>query len=225
METNNIWDQHHNDAQADIILVAIDNIEFRVSSWYLKQKRYAAALYVLYYVNDCSDFVKGLLEIPSTESLAHAPIHLNQTSDHVRTMIDLVYSSGTQFHLSAIQCNALLELCDHLQMPTINETILRMATAQLDDTKAFGLSPWECFKLAALRDDPDLCQKAILAFKVHGYDFHDICSQQQSFYSDIPNRYFATLLVNNYTPYNGTHIQKDWPGIARKFEKLKSGDL
>jgi len=93
-------------------------------------------------------------------------------------MIDLVYSSNTQFLLSATQCNAILELCDHLQMASISDAIWSMATAQLVNVKAFGLSPWECFKLAALRDDPDLCQKAMLAFKLHNYDFHDICSQR-----------------------------------------------
>lgn len=139
-------------------------------------------------------------------------------------MIDLVHSSNTQFLLSAVQCNAILELCDHLQMASISDAIWSMATAQLEIVKAFGLSPWECFKLAALRDDPDLSQKAILAFKLHNYDFHDICSQRESFYSELPNRYLATLLANNYTPYNGAHVQKDWPEIARKFGRLKVGD-
>lgn len=35
---NKVYDENHNDPSADVILVANDNVSFRVSSWYLKQK-------------------------------------------------------------------------------------------------------------------------------------------------------------------------------------------
>ena len=33
-----VYDENHNDPSADVILVSNDNVSFRVSSWYLKQK-------------------------------------------------------------------------------------------------------------------------------------------------------------------------------------------
>jgi hypothetical protein len=33
------WDEHHNDPQADVVLVSEDDVSFRVNSWYIKQKR------------------------------------------------------------------------------------------------------------------------------------------------------------------------------------------
>jgi hypothetical protein len=35
---NVVYDDKHNDPSADIVLVSSDNVSFRVSSWYMKQK-------------------------------------------------------------------------------------------------------------------------------------------------------------------------------------------
>ena len=38
-EKDDGWDEHHNDPQADVVLVSEDDVTFRVNSWYIKQKR------------------------------------------------------------------------------------------------------------------------------------------------------------------------------------------
>jgi hypothetical protein len=95
------FDAKHNGPEAKVILVSTDKVGFRVHAWYLSQKRQVRFLIPLCLFDISSDFVKALLEFPSSQPLENAPFQLNQSSEHVRKMIDLIYSSSDEPILTA----------------------------------------------------------------------------------------------------------------------------
>jgi hypothetical protein len=130
----------------------------------------------------------------------------------------------TNRFLTARQCHALLEMCDHLQIPTVKDTIWRLARAQLANPKAVGLSPWETFKLGAIQDTPKLCLDAVSAFSRYGYTLDQICRQPAQFYEDVPGRYVALLLTENYQNVNGYYRPCSMEDIVKRFEKMLSNN-
>jgi hypothetical protein len=121
---------------------------------------------------------------------------------------------------SAAECIALLELCDRLQMPTIEAVIWRTAKARLNDDTAIGLGPWEVFRLGAAHDMPQLCGTALtILAKTHPTDF--ICHQSAQFHQDIPSRYLSTLLANAYYSQNGCYRQTALVDIAQRFHAMR----
>lgn len=214
------FDARHNDPEAKVILVSTDKVGFRVHAWYLAEKR-QVQVPILFCLSDISsDFVKSLLEFPSSQSLENAPTQLYQSSEHVRKLIDLVYSSACEPIMTARECHALVEICDHLQMTTVKDTIWKMAKNRLQDEKAVGLSPWETFKLGAIRREPKFCTEAIRAMERYGYTVDQICRQPASSYEDIPGRYLATLLTENYHKYNGNYLQCSVAHIGTRFYSM-----
>jgi hypothetical protein len=118
-------------------------------------------------------------------------------------------------------------MCGQLQMSRVNIELWKMIEARLDprtpDPHAFGLSPWEAFKLGASMDSPRLCHIAALAFSRYGYKVDDICKQPPTAYEDIPSRYLATLLMDNYHPQDGLYKQCSMLTVAGRFANMISG--
>jgi hypothetical protein len=169
--------------------------------------------------DDISDFIKGLLDVPSSQSIDTAPIQLNQIADHVRRLVDLVYSSSNEPILTAKQGHALLEMCDYLQMPRVKTTIWKLAEARVNNMDATGMSPWEAFKLGALQNNPTFCYNALRS--KHGYSMRDISSKPPSEYKDIPGQYLATLFIGNYVPnHKGVFDEVDVHVIAERFWRM-----
>jgi hypothetical protein len=121
---------------------------------------------------------------------------------------------------TAQQCHALLEMCDHLQMTAVQETIWKLARAQLTDPKAVGLSPWETFKLGSVRDLPMLCFDVVSAFVRYRCTIQDICGKPAEFYADVPGRYVAMLLNDNYFTIHGGYAQCSMTDIADRFKNM-----
>jgi hypothetical protein len=156
------------------------------------------------------------------QSIETAPIQLNQPAEHVRRLIDLVYSSSDEPILTAQQCHALLEMSDFLQMPDVKTTIWRLARARLNDKDATGLSPWEAFKLGAMQDSPRFCYDAVRAMATCGQSLREICEKVPCEYGDIPGRYVATLMTGNYWGSQGSYRHVDVWDIAGRFERMQS---
>jgi hypothetical protein len=177
-----------------------------------------------------STFISDLLDLPSSQSIESAPIHLDQDARHVRLFVDLVLSSGTALmYFELDDCKPLLDICDRLQALDLDKLVWKALTRRLQSTTLFkNLSPWDIFRLAANRGDNHVCGLAITAFQIHGYQFDDICSQPGNFYDGIPSRYLATLLTGNYRwkiKHGGesTYTQLGWREIADRFNKLETG--
>lgn len=173
-----------------------------------------------------SEFVKGLLAVPSSQLLEDAPIQLNQTAEYVRKLLDFVYATGPVPLDSAKECQALLEMCDHLQMSELRKLLWKLIKARVyvkkPDANAFGLSPWEAFRLGAVMDSPELCSSAAVAFFRYGYEVDDICNQPTAAYEDIASRYLATLLMDNYKQYGESYKQCSMSTIALRFVEMES---
>lgn len=221
------FDPKHNDPYAKVILVSSDHVSFRAHAWYMAKKRYVAILLLDALADNSSAFIKGLLDVPSNQSLDDAPIQLNQTAEYVRKLLDFVYATGPIPIDTARECHALLEVYDHLQMSEIRITLWKMVQARLNlvtpDPHAFGLSPWEAFRLGASLDSPILCYDAALAFCRYKYTVDAVCCQAPDCYQDMPSRYLATLLTDIYYQRDGTFVQRDMHAVAGRFAKMISG--
>jgi hypothetical protein len=216
-----IFDPLHSDPSAKVILVSSDEIGFRVHAWYLARKRYVTRGYPLNHAADTiSEFARCLLDVPSSQSLENAPIDLNQTAEYVRKLLDIVYASRDEQNLTAKQYLALLEMCNHLQMSTVESTIRKLATARLRDEKAVGLCPWEVFKLGAMEDSPRLCHRAATAFIKYGYTIDDVCGRDPSYYDDIPSPYVDILLAN-YDKRHQKPKESSMRELASRFRKMR----
>lgn len=79
-----VYDEKHNDPSADVILVSNDNVSFRVSSWYLKQKSWVKHLSWRGTADAHSGFVRDLLSLPSSQPISHSPNPIDQQARHVR---------------------------------------------------------------------------------------------------------------------------------------------
>jgi hypothetical protein len=144
-----------------------------------------------------SDFLKTLLTLSSTQPIGDAPIQLNQNADIVRPYVDYVTSSeGHDISLDVIGFQQLFDLCDHLQSPMIETSVLGAIKARLDRrnyTKDFD--PWGVFALAARRDNVALAKCAIGCFGAPGINIRDVLVKKSpSFYDNVPSRYFHALL-------------------------------
>jgi len=144
-----------------------------------------------------SEFVKGLLDLPSTQSLEAAPIHLNQNADIVRFFVNYITSSmGFDIKSSATDCQHLIDLCDHLQVPTLYGAViqslkLRASRKQLPK----GFDAWGMFKIAADQDDVTLAKSAIGCFDRAAVSIKDIFVQDPpSIYDGISPQYIFALL-------------------------------
>jgi hypothetical protein len=214
------FDSQHNDLDAKVILISSDKVGFRVHAWYIAQKRYVS--YDDYDVADdaISTFVKDSLKLPSSQSLEDAPIQLNQTAIHVKKLLDFIHATGPVPVETAKECDALLEMCDHLQMSNIRHTIWNLVRARMDphkpDPNAFGLG--------ATRDNYHLCHDAAITFSRYNYKMDDICAQPPSFYQDMPSRYLALLLTNNYIAKgDGSFQQRSIDELSSRFANMTSG--
>jgi hypothetical protein len=158
--------------------------------------------------------------VPSNQSIQDAPIQLNQLAEHVRQLIDLVYSANGVPISTAQQYHVLLEMCDHLQMTAVKETIWKLARAQLTDPNAVGLTPWETFKLGTIIDMPGLCFDAASAFVRYNYTLDNVYRQPSEYYEDMPGLYVATLLNDHYYMIHGDYYRHAMSVIAGSFEKM-----
>jgi len=160
-----------------------------------------------------SDFIRDLLEIPSTQSIADAPIHLNQDADTLRHFVDYVKSAKDHdLKLSLIGFQHLLDLCDHLQAPVVELAALGAIRSRMDhkDYPA-DFNPWEVFALAARRDNIALAKCAIVCFERAGIDVRALlATNAPSFYDNIPSRYFHALLRSAVYPSRGYDTTKGW---------------
>ena len=157
--------------------------------------------------------------MPSIQSLEDAPIDLNQTAENVHKLLDIVYASRDEQNMTAKQYLALLEMCNHLQMPTVESTIRKLATARLKDEKAVGLCPWEVFKLGAMEDSPRLCHRAATAFIKYEYSIDAVCGRDPSYYNDIPSPYVDILLAN-YDKRHKRPKEDSMRELAQRFRKM-----
>lgn len=144
-----------------------------------------------------SEFIKGLLELPSTQSLEEAPIHLNQNADIVRFFVNYITSSvGCEIKSSATDCQHLIDLCDHLQVPTLYGAViqsLKFRASRKQPPK--GFDAWGMFKIAADQDDVSLAKCAIGCFDRVDVSIKDIFVQDPtSLYDGIAPRYIFALL-------------------------------
>lgn len=160
--------------------------------------------------------------MPSNQSIQDAPIQLNQLVEHVRLLTDLIYSTNGVPISTARQRHALLEMCDHLQLTTVRDTIWKMGRARLDDPSAIGLSPWESLKLGAIRDSPMLCVNALCALARDQHTVADICGLPIEYYEDMPCRYVATLLKDHYYKANNNYLPRSILDIADRFKDMYS---
>jgi hypothetical protein len=139
-------------------------------------------------------------------------------------------SGAASLDLDIDDCIPLLEICDHLQAPTLDARVWKVLRRQVCIPSKYNIiQPWAIFKLAAKRGDDIVCGKAVLAFEFV-YTFDEICSQQFGFYEDLPVRYVATLLTGNYRwkiRHGGqsTYTQVTWEEVASRFFNLKKGGL
>jgi hypothetical protein len=145
----------------------------------------------------CSDFIKELLELPSSQSIDQAPIHVHQCAHIVRLFIDYVTSSGSHdLKPSVSESRHILDMCDHLQAFNIKALILDSLAARIYDV---GLIPridaWGIYKIAATQDDVALAQLAIGHFDKSGVKLRDMFTKGSlSMFEDIPLRYVFALL-------------------------------
>jgi hypothetical protein len=105
-------------------------------------------------------------------------------------------------------------------MATVKDTVWKMAKNQLEDEKAVGLSPWETFRLGAMRHEPALCCEAIRAMERYKYTVNQICRQPASNYEDIPGLYLATLRTENLTRLTAEWSQRSLARIGNRFSKM-----
>ena len=107
--------------------------------------------------------MQDLLQFPSTQAIADAPIHPHQNAHTVRHFVDYVTSAKHHdVRLSFKGFQHLLDLCDHLQCSGIEKSVLGALKNTLKRKEyPFGFNPWEVFVLAAQRDDLALAKCAI----------------------------------------------------------------
>jgi hypothetical protein len=196
-----IWDEHHSSPRAEVVLVSKDKVGFRVDAWFMKRKRLAASRLMCVLLPSMilisSDFIKSLLDVPSTQALEEAPIHLNQTADIVRVFVDYIISSkGFEIKSSVKDCQHLIDLCDHLQVPVLHAAIiqsLKFRASRKQPPK--GFDAWGMFKIAADQDDLNLAKFAVGCFDRADVSIRDIFAQDPpSLYDGIPPRYIYALL-------------------------------
>jgi len=159
--------------------------------------------------------------VPSSQSIENAPIQLNQTAEHVHLLVELIYSPGNNHVFTAKQCHAILEMCDHLQMPNVKSTIWRLVYARLNDMDAVGMCPWGAFNLGAIRDMPVLCHDAILGLTKHGVTVDKLQRRPSSIFKDAPGHYVATMLNDNFFYICHNYRQRDMQDIAERFMQMK----
>jgi len=162
-----------------------------------------------------SEFIKGLLDLPSTQQIDQAPIHVHQTGDIVRQFVDCIVSSKSHdLSLTLADTKHFLDLCGHLQASTISLSVLdslktRMGRVEHDP----GLNAWEVLKLAADHGDVALAKIAVGCFGRSNVGIRGIlATKSPSFFDDIPPRYVFALLRSFAHPslvsvtWNNSHL-------------------
>jgi len=163
----------------------------------------------------CSDFIKDLLDLPSTQSIEEAPIHVHQPANVVRKFIDCVISSQDHdFKLGFTEIKDFVDLCDHLQAPTVKLGVMRSLKLQMGNSNlSQTFDAWGIFKLAANQADVALAKLAIGHFDRSGIILRDLfLKRPSSYFDDIPPRYVYALLrcfihpiINTFTYEGITH--------------------
>lgn len=80
-----------------------------------------------------SEFIQTLLQLPSTQPISEALIHLEHDADTVRHYVN--YATSAKDHevrLSLVGYQNLLDVCDHLQSPAIELSVLVAIKARMD---------------------------------------------------------------------------------------------
>lgn len=165
-----------------------------------------------------SDFIKELLDLPSSQSIDQAPIHVHQTAHIVRQLIDCTTSSGPhELKPSVSDSKHMLDLCDHLQAPDIKVWILDSLAARMYDVGLIQrIDAWGIYKIAATQDDVTLAQLAIEHFDKCNVKLRDMFAKElPSFFADIPLPYVGALLRCFANPVwaVATHIEASYPAI------------
>ena len=145
-----------------------------------------------------SDFIKELLELPSTTSQQIGPIHLNHTAETVRHFIhcsSTIWSKQYAIRLTAGDYEDLLKLCDFFQAAVVEQLVVKsIAAAMKSKVYDSKLNAWEIFRFAANRNNYALAKLAVGCFDRAGVNKDSMASAQPpSLYSDIPVRYIYHL--------------------------------
>jgi hypothetical protein len=165
-----------------------------------------------------SDFIKELLDLPSSQSIDQAPIHIHQCAHIVRLFIDHITSSGSHdLRLSVSDSKHMLDLCDHLQAFDIKLSILDSLAARIYDVGLIQrIDAWGIYKIAATQDDVALAQLAIGHFDKSDVKLRDMFAKESpSFFADIPLRYVVALIrcFANPTMVLANHTGANYPAI------------
>ena len=166
-----------------------------------------------------SDFIKELLDLPSSQSIDQAPIHVNQTAHIVRQFIDCTTSSGSHdLNPSVSDSKHMLDLCDHLQAPDIKVWILDSLAARIYDVGLIQrIDAWGIYKIAATQDDFTLAKLAIGHFDKSDVKLRDMFAKESpSFFADIPLQYVVALIRCFADPILAlaTHTGASYPCIV-----------
>jgi hypothetical protein len=138
---------------------------------------------------------------------------LNQNADIVRHYIDYVTSSKAHdITLDMAGFQDLLDLCDHLQSPAIENFVLAAIKARMDRRDyPKDFDPWGIFALAARRDNVALAKCAIGCFDRSDIDLRDLLVRKPpSFYDNVPSRYFHALLRGALYPDTSYSTRKSY---------------
>jgi hypothetical protein len=177
-----------------------------------------------------SDFIKDLLDLPSSQSIDEAPIQVHQTANIVRRFVDCINSSPEHDpQLKGADLGHFIELCDHLQASAIKSSVLRRVTARLSDIEENrDCDAWEIFKCAAKQDNVALAKLAIGNFDKSGVKLRDMfASEAPLFFDDMPPQYVYALLRCFVNPQHTTTTlnQLMCPSIVFKLSGEAASDF
>jgi hypothetical protein len=164
-----------------------------------------------------SDFIKELLDLPSTTPSDIDSIQLNQTADIVRYFIHCASSAGSEQYAVGLDIDRYkeyFELCDFLQAPEVHQSVLKSIANALGRPDYRGTpNAWDLFTFAARRDDFALAKLAISGFDRSNIDMqYKISEEPPSYYDDLPTRYVLALFRSFVTIYG--HWRKEIDAAA-----------
>jgi hypothetical protein len=205
------WNDQYDDPDAKIILISNDNVGFRVHVWTFKKKRCVLDWTT---ADPSSGFIKGLLDVPSHQSLESAPIYLDYPSDTILSFVRQLHITGHPdshlvIGLTSDICKHLFDLCDRFDAPQINDIVskaIRMRLRMLSPTNPaltaiVSLDVWEIFRIGAARNDFEVARAAIAALDIAGLTEEILFAKEVKLsarFDGLPLRYVYPLLMLRY---------------------------
>ena len=165
----------------------------------------------------CSDFIRELLELPSTTPNEIDPIQLDQAADIVRYFTHCASSAGSEQYAVGLDIDRYteyFELCDFLQAPEVHQSVLKSIANALGRPDYRGTpNAWDLFTFAARRDHFALAKLAISGFDRSHIDMqYKMSEEPPSYYDDLPTRYVLALFRSFLTIYG--HWRKEIDAAA-----------